>query len=74
MEVAPTIHYVMGGVRLEAGTGATTVPGPQPRAPGEVEVTGKLKGVFRLLQGQIRWLGDQDSNLDSQIQSLMAYH
>lgn len=40
----------------------------------EVEVTGKLEGVFRLLQGQIRWLGDQDSNLDSQIQSLMAYH
>jgi succinate dehydrogenase flavoprotein subunit len=27
MEVAPTIHYVMGGVRVEAGTGATTIPG-----------------------------------------------
>jgi len=27
MEVAPTIHYVMGGVRVEAGTGVTTVPG-----------------------------------------------
>ncbi len=27
MEVAPTVHYVMGGVRVEAGTGATTVPG-----------------------------------------------
>ena len=22
----------------------------------------------------LSWLGDQDSNLDSQIQSLMAYH
>jgi succinate dehydrogenase / fumarate reductase, flavoprotein subunit len=27
MEVAPTVHYVMGGVRVEAGTAATTVPG-----------------------------------------------
>ena len=27
MEVAPTIHYVMGGIRVEAGTGATSVPG-----------------------------------------------
>ncbi|HLW47609.1 MAG TPA: FAD-binding protein [bacterium] len=27
MEVAPTIHYVMGGVRVEAGTGATSLPG-----------------------------------------------
>ncbi len=34
MEVAPTIHYVMGGVRVEAGTGATTVPGLY--AAGEV--------------------------------------
>jgi succinate dehydrogenase / fumarate reductase flavoprotein subunit len=27
MEVAPTIHYAMGGLRVEAETGATTVPG-----------------------------------------------
>jgi len=27
MEVAPTIHYVMGGVRVVPGEGATTVPG-----------------------------------------------
>src|SRR5262249_26785772 len=27
MEVAPTIHYFMGGVRVEAETGATNVPG-----------------------------------------------
>src|SRR6266700_4366332 len=27
MEVAPTIHYIMGGVRVEAETGASTVPG-----------------------------------------------
>ena len=28
MEVAPTIHYAMGGVRVDAETGASTVPGP----------------------------------------------
>jgi succinate dehydrogenase / fumarate reductase flavoprotein subunit len=27
MEVAPTIHYAMGGLRVEAETGATTIPG-----------------------------------------------
>jgi succinate dehydrogenase / fumarate reductase flavoprotein subunit len=27
MEVYPTIHYTMGGVRVDAETGATTVPG-----------------------------------------------
>ena len=27
MEVAPTIHYAMGGVRVDAETGASTVPG-----------------------------------------------
>ncbi|HYM49670.1 MAG TPA: FAD-binding protein [Candidatus Limnocylindrales bacterium] len=27
MEVAPTIHYAMGGLLVEADTGATTVPG-----------------------------------------------
>ncbi len=27
MEVAPTIHYAMGGLRVDADTGATTVPG-----------------------------------------------
>jgi succinate dehydrogenase / fumarate reductase flavoprotein subunit len=27
MEVAPTVHYAMGGIRVEAETGATTVPG-----------------------------------------------
>ncbi|MGH2444296.1 MAG: FAD-binding protein, partial [Chloroflexota bacterium] len=27
MEIAPTVHYAMGGVRVEAETGATTVPG-----------------------------------------------
>jgi succinate dehydrogenase / fumarate reductase, flavoprotein subunit len=27
MEVGPTTHYVMGGVRVDAETGATTVPG-----------------------------------------------
>jgi len=27
MEIAPTIHYAMGGLRVEAETGATTLPG-----------------------------------------------
>ena len=44
MEVAPTIHYVMGGVRVEAGTGATTVPGLF--AAGEVAAG--LHGANRL--------------------------
>ena len=44
MEVAPTIHYFMGGVRVEAETGATTVPGLF--AAGEV-ATG-LHGANRL--------------------------
>ncbi len=44
MEVAPTIHYFMGGVRVEAETGATNVPGLF--AAGEV-ATG-LHGANRL--------------------------
>ena len=44
MEVAPTIHYVMGGVRVEAGTGATSVPGLY--AAGEVAAG--LHGANRL--------------------------
>ena len=44
MEVAPTIHYVMGGVRVEAGTGASSVPGLY--AAGEV--AGGLHGANRL--------------------------
>jgi succinate dehydrogenase / fumarate reductase flavoprotein subunit len=44
MEVAPTIHYYMGGVRVEAETGATTVPGLF--AAGEV--ASGLHGANRL--------------------------
>jgi succinate dehydrogenase / fumarate reductase, flavoprotein subunit len=44
MEVAPTIHYVMGGVRVAAGEGATTVPGLY--AGGEVAAG--LHGANRL--------------------------
>lgn len=44
MEVYPTIHYTMGGVRVEAETGATTVPGLF--AAGEV--AGGLHGANRL--------------------------
>jgi succinate dehydrogenase / fumarate reductase flavoprotein subunit len=44
MEVAPTIHYVMGGVRVGAGTGETTVPGLF--AAGEVAAG--LHGANRL--------------------------
>jgi succinate dehydrogenase / fumarate reductase flavoprotein subunit len=34
MEVGPTMHYMMGGIRVDAETGATTVPGLY--AAGEV--------------------------------------
>ena len=34
MEVGPTTHYMMGGIRVDAETGATTVPGLY--AAGEV--------------------------------------
>jgi succinate dehydrogenase / fumarate reductase flavoprotein subunit len=44
MEVAPTVHYVMGGARVEAGAGATTVPGLY--AAGEVAAG--LHGANRL--------------------------
>ena len=44
MEVGPTIHYTMGGVRVDPETGATTVPGLF--AAGEV--TGGLHGANRL--------------------------
>ncbi|HUQ17499.1 MAG TPA: fumarate reductase/succinate dehydrogenase flavoprotein subunit [Candidatus Saccharimonadales bacterium] len=44
MEVGPTCHYVMGGVRVEADTAATTVPGLF--AAGEVAAG--LHGANRL--------------------------
>jgi succinate dehydrogenase / fumarate reductase, flavoprotein subunit len=44
MEVAPTIHYAMGGVRVDAETGATSVPGLF--AAGEVAAG--LHGANRL--------------------------
>jgi succinate dehydrogenase / fumarate reductase flavoprotein subunit len=44
MEVAPTIHYMMGGVRVEPETGATSVRGLY--AAGEV--AGGLHGANRL--------------------------
>ncbi len=44
MEVGPTIHYTMGGVRVEAKTAATTVPGLF--AAGEA--AGGLHGANRL--------------------------
>ena len=44
MEIAPTTHYVMGGVRVDADTGATTVPGLF--AAGEV--SGGMHGANRL--------------------------
>ena len=44
MEVAPTIHYAMGGLRVEADTGATTLPGLY--AAGEVAAG--LHGANRL--------------------------
>src|SRR4029079_18039560 len=44
MEVGPTTHYVMGGIRVDADTGETTVPGLF--AAGEV--TGGMHGANRL--------------------------
>jgi succinate dehydrogenase / fumarate reductase flavoprotein subunit len=44
MEVGPTLHYMMGGVRVEADTAATTVPGLF--AAGEVAAG--LHGANRL--------------------------
>jgi succinate dehydrogenase / fumarate reductase flavoprotein subunit len=44
MEVGPTVHYVMGGVRVDAETGASTVPGLF--AAGEV--AGGMHGANRL--------------------------
>ena len=44
MEVGPTTHYVMGGIRVDADTGATTVPGLF--AAGEV--AGGMHGANRL--------------------------
>jgi succinate dehydrogenase / fumarate reductase, flavoprotein subunit len=44
MEVAPTIHYAMGGVRVDADTGAASVPGMF--AAGEV--ASGLHGANRL--------------------------
>src|ERR1035441_9066642 len=44
MEVGPTIHYTMGGIRVEPETAATTVPGLY--AAGEA--AGGLHGANRL--------------------------
>jgi succinate dehydrogenase / fumarate reductase flavoprotein subunit len=44
MEVGPTCHYVMGGVRVDADTAASTVPGLY--AAGEV--AGGMQGANRL--------------------------
>lgn len=44
MEVGPTAHYIMGGVKVNAETGASTVPGLF--AGGEV--TGGMNGANRL--------------------------
>jgi len=44
MEVGPTTHYVMGGIRVDPDTGATTVPGLF--AAGEV--SGGMHGANRL--------------------------
>jgi succinate dehydrogenase / fumarate reductase flavoprotein subunit len=44
MEVGPTTHYMMGGIRVDADTGATTVPGLF--AAGEVAAG--LHGANRL--------------------------
>jgi len=52
MEVAPTIHYAMGGVRVDAETGASSVPGLF--AAGEV--AGGLHGANRLGGNSLSYL------------------
>ena len=44
MEIGPTTHYVMGGIKVDAETGATHVPG----LFGAGEVTGGMHGANRL--------------------------
>jgi succinate dehydrogenase flavoprotein subunit len=44
MEIGPTCHYLMGGSRVEADTGATSVPG----LFGAGECTGGINGANRL--------------------------
>ena len=44
MEVGPTTHYVMGGIKVDAETGATRVPG----LFGAGEVAGGMHGANRL--------------------------
>ncbi len=44
MEIGPTTHYVMGGIRVDADTGATSVGG----LFGAGEVTGGMHGANRL--------------------------
>ena len=44
MEIGPTTHYVMGGIKVDAETGATRVPG----LFGAGEVTGGMHGANRL--------------------------
>ncbi len=44
MEVGPTMHYIMGGVRVDADTGESRVPG----LFGAGEVTGGMHGANRL--------------------------
>src|SRR6185295_8882908 len=44
MEIGPTAHYVMGGMRVDADTGATTVSG----LFGAGECTGGMHGANRL--------------------------
>jgi len=44
MEVGPTTHYVMGGIRVDAETGATTVPGLYSAG----EAAGGMHGANRL--------------------------
>ena len=51
MEVAPTIHYAMGGVRVEAETGATTVPGlyaAGKRPPDSMDPTASVATPCRI--------------------------
>jgi len=53
MEVGPTGHYIMGGVRVDAETGAATVPGCSPRENPRAACTART--VWAAIPYRISW-------------------
>ena len=42
MEVGPTCHYMMGGIRVDAETAKSSVPGSSPRVRRQPDCTGQI--------------------------------